>query len=178
MAEFSNEELAMISGLARKQVNLELALAELAEREQDLREQLKEVQEVALPNAMAEIQMSEFKLEDGTKITIKNDVHCSIPKEDENARQRAFNWLRDHDFGGLIKNEIICSFGKGQDADALEAAQLLAASGFNPEQKQNVHPSTLKAFVKEQMGKGTEIPLDYFGAFTTTKSKVELPKAK
>lgn len=170
----NDEELQMISGLAQKQVQLETSIANLLQQVADKNEQLKEVQERLLPNAMAEVGMAEFKLEDGTKISIKNDVHCSIPKDDGG---RAFGWLRDHEFGGLIKNQIIAEFGKGEDEQAIAAATLLAEHGYHPEQKQSVHPSTLKAFVKEQMNKGNEIPLDVFGAFTTTKSKVELPKS-
>jgi hypothetical protein len=169
----SSEELAMISGLANIQVQIEKEIVKLNEDLKIKMEELKVVQEITLPNAMAEVGMSEFKLSDGTKISIKNDVFASIPKDDGG---RAFNWLRGHDFGGLIKNVVSCEFGKGEDAKAIEAAQLLAQSGYHPTQKESVHPSTLKAFVKEMMGNGQDVPADVFGVFTTTKSKVELPK--
>lgn len=170
---FTDEDLAVISKLAHLQLERQKWVAHIEEKLEAAKALLKKVQEEELPNAMKEIGMTEFKLTDGTKVTIKNEVYCSIPKDDGG---RALNWLRDHNFGGLIKNQIIAEFGKGEDAKALEAAELLAEAGFHPEQKQTVHPQTLKAFAREQIEKGNEFPMDYFGAHIVDKAKVELPK--
>lgn len=169
----SDDDLATISALAQKQVREQAAVAKLENDLEAAKLRLKKVQEEELPAAMQEIGMSEFKLSDGTKVSIKNDVYCTIPKDDGG---RALNWLRGHNFGGLIKNQVIAEFGKGEDENALEVVQTLANMGVHAEQKQTVHPQTLKAFVKEQMEKGNELPLDYFNAFTVAKAKVELPK--
>ena len=46
------------------------------------------------------------------------------------------------------------SFGQGEDVIAKELVELLGSKGHLPEQKAAVHPSTLKAFVKEQIESG------------------------
>ena len=46
------------------------------------------------------------------------------------------------------------SFGKGEDDTALETMTLLEKEGLFPDQKESVHPSTLKAFVKERIESG------------------------
>ena len=46
------------------------------------------------------------------------------------------------------------SFGQGEDDLAKELVVSLSKQGFIPEEKEAVHPSTLKAFVKEQIESG------------------------
>jgi len=168
--DLTNEELRIVSALAEKQVAVETKMKLLQNQLADCEVELKQVREIDLPAAMQEVGMDSFTLSNGRKISLKTDVYCSIPKDDGG---RAFSWLREHDFGSLIKNVISVDFGKGEDDKAIEAAQLLAGGGFNPQQKESVHAMTLKAFINEQMKKGASIPLDYFGAFIVTKSKVE-----
>jgi hypothetical protein len=165
----SDEELQIVSSLAEKQLQIEEQVAELETNLELAKEALKKVSELDLPSAMAEIGMTAFTLTSGRKIVLKTDVYASIPKDNT---QRAFAWLREHEFGSLIKNVISAEFGKGEDALAIEAATVLAEAGFKPTQKESVHPMTLKAFINEQLKEGKEIPLDYFGAFIVTKSKV------
>jgi hypothetical protein len=103
-------------------------------------------------------------------VSTKQEYYASIPAEKSG---QAFAWLREHGYGAIIKNVISAEFGKGEDEKALEAATVLAEAGFKPSQKESVHPMTLKAFVKEQMEKGNEVPADLLGVFTITRSKVE-----
>lgn len=170
--EVTNEQMEMISRLAARQVEIENYILKCESNMEIAKQHLRKVQEVELPAAMAEIGMQEFKLSDGTKVTVKNEVYCSIPK-DMDGRLRAFSWLREHDLDGVIKNTVSLQFGKGEDDAALEAVQELRAQGYEPEQDMNVHPQTLKALIKEQLNKGVDVPLDAFGAFTVNKSVVK-----
>jgi len=49
---------------------------------------------------------------------------------------------------------LTLTFGQGDDAIAKELGELLASKGHLPDQKETVHPSTLRAFVKEQIESG------------------------
>lgn len=169
---YTNEQMKMISDLAERQVKIEEYIAKCEDNLAKAKENWRRVAEVALPNAMAEVGMSEFKLSNGTMVKVKQEVYASMP-EDNGA---AFAWLRSHHLDGVIKNIISCQFSKGGDADAVRAAHLLAENGFHPEQKQNVHPMTLKALIREQMDKGVDVPLKDFGAYVVNRAKVELPK--
>lgn len=173
--DITNEQMEMIARLAQRQRDIENYITKLDSNRDIAVANLRKIQEVELPAAMAEVGMSEFKLLDGTKITIKNEVYCSIPKEGD-ARFRAFSWLRENDLDGVIKNIISLQFGKGEDDAAVEAVQVLRAQGYEPQQDMNVHPQTLKALIKEQLNKGVAVPLDAFGAYTVNKSKIEVPK--
>jgi hypothetical protein len=85
----------------------------------------------------------------------------------------AHEWLRDNGFGDLIKNTVSVNFGKGEDDKAGELIKGLEDSGYNVDQKEAVHPSTLKAFCKEQIEKGSEIPTDLFGIFIGQKTTIK-----
>lgn len=165
----TNEHLAMITALAEKQIMIEDWIKKREDELKVAKEELRKVSEVAIPNAMAEVGMTEFKLVDGSKITIKQEIYASIPADN---KEPAFNWLRRTGNEGLIKNVISCQFGKGEDAEAMAAAQALVELGLRPEQQQTVHPMTLKAFLKEQMEKGVDVPLTDFGAYTFNKTKI------
>lgn len=166
----TDEEYAMISSLAAKQVKLETELKQLEEELKEKGKELNDVRDRDLPNAMAEVGLEEVKLKSGHKISIKSEIYASISAE---RTDKAYAWLRGNDFGSLIKNQIIAEFGKGEDERATEAAMLLAEHGFAPTHKESVHPMTLKAFLKEQIEKGLiEVPLDLFGAYTFNRSKV------
>lgn len=171
--EFTNEQMAMIADLASRQVTIEEYIAKAEANLATAKENWRKIAEVALPNAMAEVGMSEFKLENGTVVNVKQEVYASIPKDNVGP---AFAWLRTNNLDGVIKNVISVQFGKGEDADAIKAAEALAEQGFRPEQVQTVHPMTLKALLKEQMEKGVDVPLKDFGAHVVNRAKVEIPK--
>ena len=75
-----------------------------------------------------------------------------------------------------IKNDIIVSFGRGQDNQAGDVMYDLEQKGFHPEQKTHIHSMTLKAFVKERVEQGKPIDLDMFGAFVARTAEVRRNK--
>ena len=169
MMDITDSELAMVSSLAEKQVELEVRIAKGEALLEQLKKEHREISEKALPAALQEVGLASVTLTNGKKVTVKTEIYASIPKD---SSAPAFAWLRDHGHGALIKNIISTEFGKGEDEKAVEAAMLLAEAGFTPSQKESVHPMTLKAFLKEQVEKGQDVPLDLFGAFVFNKSKV------
>lgn len=166
--------LARIAGLAQDQIKAEAEVARLEEELKAAQAKLKDISQFKLPELLAEVGMSEFKLKDGTKISVKEDVRASIPKSDS---QPAFDWLESHGSGALIKREIKISFGKGEEAWAKKFMADLAKrkKPVKAENKMTVHPQTLQAFIREQLEKGETVPLDIFGAFIQKFTKVVLP---
>ena len=80
-------------------------------------------------------------------------------------------WLIKHGFGDIIKREVTAKFGKNDDKWKL-AVEALQAKGIEIDTKEAVHHSTLRAFAKEQMEQGTDIPVDLFGLYSGFKSKI------
>ena len=114
-----------------------------------------------IPALMDEMGMDRVDV-DGLTVTRKMIVHASIPSD---RKDEAFAWLRENGLDDIIKNDITCSFGKGEDNLAGDVVGLLHVKGFDPKTKTHVHPSTLKAFVKERVTDGKPIDLDMFGAY-------------
>jgi len=166
----SNDTIKQIATLANHQVWLIKAIEESENALKALNEQLKQVSEVDLPAAMFEAGVSSFTLENGMKVSTKEDVYASIPKGQENL---AYDWLNENGFGGIIKHVVSASFGKEEDSRAKEFVKAAQDLGLNPEDKKSIHAATLKAFVKEQLQQGKNIPLDLFGAFQVTKATVK-----
>jgi hypothetical protein len=71
--------------------------------------------------------------------------------------------LRDNGLDDIIKNDVVLSFGRGEDDTANKVMLDLENKGFHPESKTHIHAMTLKAFVKERVESGKPIDLDCSG---------------
>ena len=150
-----------LSGLVRR---LNEKQEQIDETEKYLKELKAEKQRIAfehIPMLMDEMAIERIDV-DGLTVKLKPFVSASIPAD---RKQDAFNWLREHGLDDIIKNDIIVSFGRGQDNKAGDMMYDLEQKGFHPEQKTHIHSMTLKAFVRERVEKGLPIDLDMFGAF-------------
>lgn len=107
---------------------------------------------------------------DGSKVTVATVISANITKDRAN---EAHDWLRANGHADLIKNTVSVAFGKGEDEKAAELISQLDASGFSADQKEAVHPSTLKAFCKEQIERGAAIPSELFGIYIGQKTTIK-----
>lgn len=171
--DISNEELQMVSALARKQRDLEQQVFEAEAALKTLKESLEHTRTVELPNALAECGMTAFTLESGQKIEIKPHYYGSISEEN---KPQAFGWLRRNNLDGVIKNVITCDFGKGEDEEARRVMDQLSLMGIRPQQKESVHPMTLKSLVRDLIERGVEFPMELFGAGVKNEAKITEPK--
>ena len=118
-----------------------------------------------LPAILQELGLNAFELADGSKINVRPQYGAHINLDN-----------RDNDSDGIIKNSISCSFGKGEDEQAETFSILVKDSGFTPDQKTEVHSSTLKAWVKERVENGDEFPMDLFGAYIGQRAHIRRAK--
>jgi len=165
----SNEQLAEVADLATRQLNIEHEIESLESALEAKKESLNQIQQSLLPEAMLALGMQSFKLNDGTCVLVEKFYSAKIPDEMQSA---AFKWLRDNGHGSLIKRNITCKFGKGEDEVAERIKSLLIKSNVVPEDKTSVHPQTLKAFVREQSEDGKPLPTDLLGVYIGNRSKV------
>jgi hypothetical protein len=166
----SDESLKVVGELAARQLKLEQELTDLEDQLKAKKEELTQVSEKDLPEALAECGLSEVKLLDGSKVTVKPYYQASPPKE---KYEEAMSWLRDHGHGDLIKNDVIVSFGKGEDANALDFKAQLIEAGTSYIDKTGVHPMTFKAFVREQVETGQNLPFDLLGVYIGQKTSIK-----
>lgn len=165
----TDDQLKSIVDLALRQQDLEAQRKNLEERLDKISTQIRQVQEGLLPEAMLAIGMESFVMSDGTSIDINKFYAAKIP---EDKASEAFAWLRKNGHEAIIKREIKCQFGKGEDEKANAIKVMLMGAGVVPSDKAGVHPQTLKAFVKERIEGGQELPTDVFGVFVGNRAKL------
>ena len=125
--------------------------------------------EQTIPNLMQQAGVSLIKLKDGSSVEIKPFYAARIPSS---KIEEAFEWLRTNGHGDLIKNNVMLTFGRKQDNEAKSLVAELREKGHNVKQAEKVEPMTLKAFVKEQIQGGKNVPADLFGVYVASKTKI------
>lgn len=168
--KLDDKQIKVCSELANYQVILEKKIKDKETELSTLKEQHKQVSQTDLPEALAETGLSSIKLLDGSTITINQFYNASIPKD---KLDEAFTWLRDNGHEDLIKNTVTCDFGRGEDSEAKVLKETLTNSGLSYTDKVAVHPMTLKAFVREQVESGQNLPLDLLGVYIGQKSIIK-----
>lgn len=166
----SNNEVKEIAALAERQLLQQHAVESLENDLKYAQAALRQTQEVDLPNAMQQAGVSEIKLPTGEKITIKDGITASVPKD---RKQEVCQWLRLHGFGDIVSMDIKLSFGRGEEKEADKVARRLADEGLHPECITDVNTARLKALISEQLAKGKEVPLEMFGAIQWTKAIIK-----
>lgn len=139
------------------------------EKLSEAEESYKNLSETVLPELMSEMGLTEFKFENGTKVTIST-VYTGNIKVDN--REEAHAWLRDNGHGSLIKNEVTVSFGKNEDGSADSLVKHLEEAGYQPKRKESVHYQTLRAFAREQTEAGIALP-PVIGVHVIQKAKLK-----
>jgi hypothetical protein len=170
LSRVDNNDLKQVAALVRQQLLLERRVEDLTADLKKAQQDLAHLSGEALPAALAEHGLTELKMADGSKVTVATVISANISKE---RTAGAHEWLRENGFGDLIKNTVAVNFGKGEDSKAGELIRELESNGYSVDQKEAVHPSTLKAFCKEQIEKGAEIPSELFGIYIGQKTTIK-----
>ena len=165
----SDNRLKDVSFWAEKQVDLEKQLKELEVTISTMKKEFREISEQKLPDAMRECNLSEIKLANGTKISVQQFYSARIGKEQQ---EIAFDWLKKNGHEDIIKNVVSVQFGRGEDEKADDLLNSLQSRGLSPATKRWVEPMTLKAFVREQIQKGVDLPFETFSVYVGQKSKI------
>lgn len=173
LSSVDNNDLKQVAGLARQQLILEQRVEDLTAELKRAQNELAHISGEALPAALAEHGLTELKMADGSKVTVSTVISANISKERSN---EAHDWLRANGFADLIKNTVSVAFGKGDDEKASRLINQLDQMGFDADQKEAVHPSTLKAFCKEQIERGSAIPSELFGIYIGQKTTIKKGK--
>jgi len=135
---------------------------------------MKDIAEVRIPQATDGMD-GKFNLGDGRELTVKEEIRSSIAGD---KREPAIEWLDAHNYGHIVKRQVIVEFAKGETERTtkfLEAVKglekelgmLVVKTNFS------VHHATLNSWVKEQLNEGTNLPVDVFGIFRQRTAKVK-----
>lgn len=132
--------------------------------------------DIEIPALLAEWGTTKWR-SGAIEVEVVDNIQASITKE---RSQAAFDWLRDNGYDDLIKNQVIASFGRGEDEDAEKLAHEISVKGAGVvEQRQFIEPPTLKKFVKDYLTKERAddeppLPEDVFGVFRGKRAKIKV----
>ena len=170
------DNLTGVNNLSTLVIELQRLEDEIANEEERLKikkEKADKISNIAIPEIMQALKLKTMKLADGSAIEVKEVYSATIPLD---KKEGAFNWLREHGLGDLIKNEVTVSFGRGEDNKEAEYADLARGQGLEPTQKLKVEPMTLKALFRERSENNQELPSEHFNLFKGNKTKITRSK--
>ena len=165
-----------IKSLSNEVQKMESLVKEIESIEENLKKKKKDLDVISgevIPTMMSEMGLSQLKLMDGSQIDVKPFYNATITVAN---RESAFNWLRQNGLADIIKNEMVVSFGRGEDNKAAEYAELAKSQGLQPAQKLKVEPMTLKALVRQRIEAGQEMPTEIFSIFVGNKTTIKRKK--
>lgn len=168
--KLKDDDIQGISNLAKKAKEIAAEVADLEAVLKERKNSFKKLTEEAIPEALAQTGMTGFMMEDGSKIEVKPFYSASIPAA---RKAEAYEWLREHGMDDIIKNTVSVRFGRGEDELCARLLELLGTQGYPAEQAEKIEPMTLKAWAKEQVERGNEIPMELFGVFIGQKATIK-----
>ena len=165
--------LTSVAALARQIRDKEERIQSLEEKLKDEKKALLKLTDEEMPAMLAEIGISSFSLDDGSTVEVKQTYGASILVDN---RPAAYEWLREHGYDDVIKNTVLCQFGRGEDDLASSFAAFAQQQGYVPQQKTEIHPQTLRAFIKERVEEGEAFPMELFGAWVGQRAVIKRSK--
>jgi len=170
----SDDQLKVISGLIKRQVEIEDWIKKEEGRLREAKANLAKVQNELLPEAMLNAGVSQFTDEMGFRVQVKEDVKAGITAANQ---PWCFQWLRQSGNGDIIRNEFKITYGVGQDQEAHTLVDILKEQEQDFNQKEYVHPRTLPAFVRAELEENEhgEEWEDKFGVYRYKVAKIERP---
>ena len=167
--EVSEISLKTLTEKATEMIRLEELVEDKQASLKATQKELKALAEEEIPALLSEVGLSEITLSNGAKISTNAYYFARIT---EHNRDEAFTWLQDNGHGDIIKNTVSVSFGRDEDVDAEKLLTNLQDDGFTTSGKKWVEPMTLKAFVREQVENGNDLPLETFNVYIGQKTRI------
>lgn len=171
-ADAPRDLLQRIAIEASRAVDLERSIAERERSTDLLRTELNELRFNLLPSLMAEASLISFRLADNSTVKVEDYVQGSLPKDAAN-RATAIGVLQQHGGEALIRSQVVADFAKKEHNRAITILRELQDRGLDARLQEDVHHSTLQAFVREKMRHGEELPYEKLGIFVGRRATVK-----
>ena len=168
-----SNNLKLLSNEVQKMESISTEIQDMEDKLKKRKKDLDLISGEIIPTMMSEMGLSQLKLMDGSQIDVKPFYNATITQANKEA---AYNWLRTNGLGDIIKNEVIVSFGRGEDNKAADYAALAKGQGLQPTQKLKVEPMTLKALVRDRIEAGKPMPTEIFSVFVGNKTTIKRKK--
>lgn len=174
----SNEIESLALAISKLEDDKEGLTCQLKQVNEDLNNHEKELADLLTAEGFA--IGSKIKLQNGRTLQIKDFFSASIPSQSSinsakdqekmqdmiDKKDSCLKWLDDNNLGGVIKNEVVVSFDRGDNEKAKELMLELQEKQLDCLKEESVHPMTLKATLKEALSQGLNVPFDLFSVQT------------
>ena len=162
--------MAALVSLADQQEAAENEVERLQALMDEAKSNVRRLSEHEIPKLLDGLEGT-LNLPDGRKITVTEKIRTSVTGE---RKLRAMNWLEEHGHGGIIKRRMTIDLGKEQEelAKQIKAKLEELDQAVLFKEDHNVAWQTMDAFVKEQLGLGTDLPLEMFGVYHQKLAKI------
>lgn len=165
-------DAARLSEAMRQLISAKKQVAEDESQLEASKEILKNLEQKVVPEMMLSMDCSQFKSAGGLTVTIKKHVKASI---NDTNREEACAWLRNNNYGRMIKSEIKLSLDKRATEEHMDqVVAALDAVGVPYTNKESVHPGTLSKFVREMDAEGDTIPEGTFKMYRFDQAVIKL----
>ena len=163
--------LAQIKATAEQQEESEVAV-EKAEDELSLaKKEFVRISEKVFPELLSSLEMTEDITVAGLKVQLAEKLRGNIPVKH---KDEAIKWLNDKGHGNIIKRQIVIEFNKDEEKWAAKFMRDCnqRKKQLNMKIKRVVHAQTLQAWCREMLAEGEKFPMELFGIFLQTSTKV------
>ena len=167
--QVSEEGTTRLSRLIRESQKVDDEIKQTEQFLKDLKAKKRVVDEEDIPALMQELGVESLTV-DGNKVSVEKFVSARIP---DDRRDEAYNFLRSIGEADIIKNDVVVSFGMGQDNMAGAVLDDLRNQGLEPNQKTHIHPMTLRSWVKNRIESQQEIDYDTFGVYVGNRAVIK-----
>jgi hypothetical protein len=162
--------ISTVTELVQLYVVAARVVEELEAQLQVAKDRVNDLQLNQIPGAMDALGMADTTLQDGTKVTVKQDVNVSIPVE---MRPRAYAWLRANGASSIVRNEVTVDL-RGADQSRIDhLCDIAREVGGEPVLGESVHAATLKSHVKGMLEQGVQPPPALFSVHQFKKAAIK-----
>lgn len=165
----SEEKLRRLRTLCYEQIAIESDIAALEQQLAAKKEELFKVSEVEIPSLFDEIDIEGFQLKNGMTVEVVPYYSGKVTTPE------AMEWLDENGHGDIVKGKLTVPYPKGFDQSQLRALVKLAESlGLTADNREEVHHSTLRAWIREMVETGQEFPRELFNVYVGRKTRLSL----
>lgn len=187
----SARDLQQLISYAEEQLAVEAEIEKLGELQKERKERLEKLSTNLIPDLMLALNIKKLSLASGFVLETKPILRGSIPttQQIENAdeqdrpflirrRNEALAWLRAQNAASIIKNNVVATFGAGEDAAAKKFFTRIQKEGYHVKCEEEVNFMTLNSYLKQAQNAGKPIPAEAFALFTGNKAQLKEEKVK
>lgn len=157
----SKGELSRLSDLVDKQLHYERDVEIIEEELKKAKERYNAVRQQEIPDFLSQFGISEIRLADGRKVTVKPDVNVTV--KDAKA---FYAFLKERHDDAIIKSVL------EMDNPSTELMDELMDRGYMYQYAEKIHGQTLKAYFRRFLEVG-DTPPDSVNVFTFSVAKIK-----